>query len=123
MSVKVIDKTTQVKANVANGVPIAIRLMLEDIHKNSVLKTPMAKTHNLRNQVRKPMVSNNKGFIEWMVHYADVQEKGYRYDPRTGRKIVFRNYTTPGTAAHFAENAVKMTMKDFRKFLKYGGLI
>lgn len=123
MSVRVINKTTTVKSNIQSGISLAIRLMLDDVHKNSVLKTPMADTHDLRNRVRKVMVSQNKGFIEWMVHYANVQEKGWRYDPRTGKKVIFRNYTTPGTGAHFAENAVKMTMQNFQKFLKLGGLL
>lgn len=123
MAVEIISKTAEVKANVQNRVPIFIRLMLEDIHKNSVYKTPMADTHDLRNRVRKPMLSPTKGFIEWMVHYADVQEKGWRYDPRTGRKIEFRHYTTPGTGSKFAKQAVEMTMRNSSRFLRLGGLI
>lgn len=100
MSVKVTSHTAEVVNLINNQNNIALRLFLEDVHKNANNRTPM-KEGNLRKRVRKS-VSGNKGEIEWDSHYAIYQE-----NPRKRFK-----YTTPGTGPHFAENAVSEAMEN-----------
>lgn len=68
--------------------------MLEEIDKESKPRTPR-KIGDLRNRTIK-VVQGMKGSIHWKVPYAARQEN-----------TQFRNYTTPGTGPHFAENAVR----------------
>lgn len=81
------------------------RLLLEDIHRNSNLITPM-KDGDLRKRVKKVIEKPTRGVIEWETSYAWYQERGYTSGP-------VRNYTTPGTQAHFAEDSVKKTTQNF----------
>lgn len=119
MSVDYQEYTYTVKGHLKNSAGLAIRLMLEDIHRNSNSITPMADTKYLRTGVRKRLVNNNEGFIEWMAPYAAYQERGKRLD---GSHVV-KHYTTPGTGKEFANKSVKKTMSNARKFLRMGGLI
>ena len=102
---------------------LMIRLMLDDIHRISNPITPKRDTLYLRTQVRKQMQGYNKGYIEWGVHYAEVQEKGFRYDSKTGKKIEFKHYTTPGTHAHFAKESVDKVVNNADQYYYLGGLI
>ncbi len=119
MSVDYQDYTYRVKGVVKNNASLTIRLMLEDIHRNSATITPMADTKYLRTGVRKRLVDNNEGFIEWVAPYAAYQERGKWFDD----SHVVRHYTTPGTGKEFAKRSVKKTMSNARKFMQMGGLI
>lgn len=119
MSVDYQDYTFTVKGHIKNSAALSIRLMLEDIHRNSNNITPMADTKYLRTGVRKRLVDPNEGFIEWMAPYAAYQERGKRLD---GTHVV-RHYTTPGTGKEFAKKSVEKTMTNARRFLSMGGLI
>jgi hypothetical protein len=48
-------------------------------------------------------VQGLRAIVRWRSEYASYQERGMRKDGT--RKV--RRYTTPGTGAHFAENAAK----------------
>jgi hypothetical protein len=90
-----------------------MRQMLEDIHKTSRPITPKL-TGDLRGDVRKEVTKKGadtiRGTIEWQRPYAWYQERGYTSGP-------IRNYTTPGTGAHFAERSVKeVTGGNTRKY-------
>lgn len=119
MGVDYTSYTTTIQGRMKNNTSLAIRLMLEDIHRNANNITPMADTKYLRTGIRKRLVSNNEGFIEWMAPYAAYQERGKRLD---GSHVV-RHYTTPGTGKEFAKQSVKKTMSNARKFLEMGGVI
>lgn len=102
-------KVTRVKQGAASG----MRQMLEDIHRTSRPITPM-KTGELRGDVKKNVSKRGSdvvvGEIEWARPYAWYQERGYTSGP-------IRNYTTPGTGAHFAETSVKtVTSGNTRKY-------
>lgn len=111
MSVKVIDLTPQVIAKTRQNAAIFLRLSLDTMHDAARPKTPKDKG-NLRDNVLKTVIGL-RGRIEWRKVYAAVQEVGYI----KGSKI--RNYTTPGTGPHFAENAalevIKKTPENIRK--------
>lgn len=120
---RVFSDTEGVKSEIKTRESLCLRLMLEDIHRKSTPITPLADTRFLRGQVHKSFLGFNKAYIEWSVHYAAVQEKGWRYDPKSGKKIYFRNYTTPGTGAHFAEKSVDQVIANANNYFYLGGLI
>ena len=119
MTVKVQDNTPIVKDDIDVATALTIRLMLNDIHAISTPVTPL-RDNGLRTSVLEYMDSGTKGIIEWRVPYASVQEKGYRVNPKTGERIYFSHYTTPGTGAHYAEDSV---MANASKYMEQGGLI
>lgn len=94
MSVKIKDNTAQINIEMQHGIPVAIRLMLEDIEREANPKTPR-REGGLRKSIRRTVVGPH-GEIEWAKEYAVFQEKKQ-----------YQNYTTPGTGPHFAENAVR----------------
>lgn len=122
MAVKVEDNTQVVKDDINVAAALTIRLMLNDIHSLSTPVTPL-RENALRTSVIEYMPSSTKGIITWEVPYAGVQEKGYRTNPSTGERIYFRNYTTPGTGPHYAEDSVKKVMANADKYMQQGGLI
>lgn len=107
------DNTRQVGSEVHNRAGLAIRFMLEAIHRQSTPKTPM-KTGQLRADVNKSVLGLN-GKITWGKRYAYWQERGYTSGP-------VKKYTTPGTGAQFAQNAVKDVVKDSRRYFRRAGL-
>lgn len=114
MSVKIQSNSRQLISERNNRVSLAIRLMLEAVHRESLPNTP--KEHgNLRADVVKS-VQGNKGSIVWDKNYAQAQEEG-----RT-RGIVMKNYTTPGTGPHFARRAVTKVARDSRSYFARVGL-
>lgn len=122
MAVEIEDHTLEVEASVENALALTLRLATEDIHRRANDITPL-RDNGLRTSVLKTMPNKTTAVIEWRVPYAAVQEQGYRTDPRTGKTVMFTNYTTPGTGPHFAENSVKATMNNFYEIAKQGGLI
>lgn len=114
MSVKIEHRENNVITALKFKVAIANRLIIEDIHRTSLPKTPM-KSSYLRRDVEKTVVPETyTGTIIWKVPYASYQEQGSRAD---GSHVV-RNYTTSGTGKDFAKNAVKGTISHVKDFYK-----
>lgn len=109
MAYRINDNTNRVNSESDNKLTLAIRFALDDIHRESNSNTPKL-TGALRANIRKT-VSGTKGKIRWGQKYAEYQERGYT----TGK---VRRYTTAGTGAHFAENAVRKVAKDPIKYLR-----
>lgn len=106
MSVKIEDNTAHIITDTTKGANLALRFMLDDIDRAARPVTPK-KAGNLRNDIVKSVLGL-RGTIKWGKNYAIFQEK---------KK--FRNYTTPGTGPHFAENSVvKITKKSEEYFRK-----
>jgi hypothetical protein len=99
---ELVDKTKQ-RSN------IFMRTMLDRIINISTPRTPKREGYLSRGIIKR--VQGTKGQIEWGTKYASVQEAGKRVDPRSGKTVVFRNYTTPGTGPHFAEKSIKEAIK------------
>lgn len=110
MSYRLTDKST-VFENMANQkASIFLRTIAETIVRASTPKTPM-KTGRLRMDVVK-QVLGLRGKIIWGKNYAIYQEEKQ-----------FKNYTTPGTGPHFAENAVKEVISDTATVARQSGLV
>lgn len=107
------DNTERIIAEHGNKTSLAIRFMLDAIHRESRPITPQL-TGQLRGDVTK-RVAGTKGSIKWGKKYAWYQERGYTNGP-------VRRYTTPGTQAHFAENSVRSVTRDGRKYFRMAGL-
>ncbi len=108
------DNTREIASEKNNQAALGIRFMLEAIHRESTPKTPML-TGQLRADVKKEVLGT-RGKIRWGKKYAYWQERGYTSGP-------VRRYTTPGTGAHFAEQAVSNVTKDSRQYFKKAGLV
>lgn len=120
MPVLWVSKIPQVKDELGLKANTMLRMMVEDVHEFANPKTPL-RENPLRTQVLK-IATGNKGTIEWRVPYAEVQERGWRYDPRSGRRVYFQNYTTPGTGAKFAEYAVAEVFSRLSSYAERAGL-
>ena len=115
MSVTRADNTQVLTAQLDGNVDVAIRLMLEDIHREANPITPY-REGGLRTMVTKTMVAPRHGRIQWSAPYAEYQERGYTTGPVT-------HYTTPGTHAHFAEESVKKVIGRAGNYFKQAGVI
>lgn len=93
-------------------ISLANRLIIEDIHRNSIFNTPMLSSQLRRNVLKTVVPETYTGTIIWRQPYASYQERGMRAD---GTHVV-KNYTTPGTGKDFAKNAVNKTLKQVKKF-------
>ena len=114
MPVKIEHRENNIITALKFKVAIANRLIIEDIHRTSLSKTPMFSSQ-LRRDVTKTVVPETyTGTIIWKVPYASYQERGNRAD---GSHVV-RKYTTPGTGKDFAKNAVKETLSHVKDFYK-----
>lgn len=106
MSVRVINNMPKILADFNNSGSLAFRFLVDDVHRIANPNTPKDKGP-LRDTVQKE-VQGLKAKITWTRRYAAIQET-----------TQFRNYTTPGTGPHFAENAAragsKNAMTSFRK--------
>lgn len=114
MSVVFKDNTSIVRNRVLNRTAIALRLVMDDVHRESNPKTPMKGGH-LRAAVNKRIDNPTKATMEWTAPYAAYQERGYTNGP-------VRNYTTPGTSAWFAKDSIQTVLSRFSKYLSLGGL-
>ena len=103
---------------ISNAASFAIRMMMEDTHTLANPITPY-KHNALRTSVSKQMETPLKGVMKWNVPYAQYQERGMRAD---GTRVV-RNYTTPGTHAHFVEESVQKVVKKIPQYIRAGGLV
>ena len=114
MPVKVEHRENNIITALKFKVAIANRLIIEDVHRTSLPKTPMKNSY-LRRDVKKTVVPETyTGTIIWKVPYASYQERGSRAD---GSHIV-KHYTTSGTGKDFAKNAVKGTLSHVKDFYK-----
>lgn len=114
MAYKSTDNTTRIMRETDNRAGLAIRLMLEAIHRQSTPTTPM-RTGNLRADIRK-RVNGKNGSIHWGAKYAAYQERGYTSGP-------VKRYTTAGTGKNFAKKAVENVKNDSRQYFKIAGLL
>lgn len=106
---------------IENSVAIAIRLLMEETHRQAEPITPK-RDGGLRASVTKQMTSNTTGVMRWAVNYADVQERGWRTNPRTGEPIYFTHYSTPGTHAGYIQEGITKALPKLPYFLQVGGL-
>lgn len=109
MAYKFTSNRLQIDSEFKNKTSLAIRFMLEAIHRDSTPNTPRDKGP-LRDNVTKA-VQGSHGTITWPVKYAVYQEK---------KK--YSNYSTPGTGPRFAENSARKIAKDSRTYFKKAGL-
>lgn len=110
MSYKLTDNTSTFKNSVTQKASIFLRLAAEAIVNTSTKKTPM-KTGRLRADVLKQVLGLN-GKVIWGKNYAVYQETKQ-----------FKNYTTPGTGPHFAEDAVNEIVKNSGAIARQAGLV
>lgn len=108
------DNSNIVKNRIINSSAMALRLIMDDVHRESNPKTPMKGGH-LRAAVSKRMETPTRAVMDWNAPYAAYQERGYTSGP-------VRNYTTPGTSAWFAKDSVESVASRFAKYLALGGL-
>lgn len=109
MSVDVKDNTNQIKGDVIQKASLFLRLMADEIISISTPKTPK-KSGRLRMDIVKEVLGLH-GKIKWGKNYAVFQET---------KK--FKNYTTPGTGPHYAEDSVKQAIGNTSKVVARAGL-
>lgn len=114
MSVKVNDNHAKITIDTVRKASVALRFIGDDVLRRSTPITPK-KRGNLRRDTL-VQVLGLSARIKWGKNYAVYQERGY------GRGQ-FRNYTTPGTGAHFAEKSVKAAVQNADSQFKKAGLI
>ncbi len=110
MSVKVTDNTAAVTSLLTQKASIFLRVAAEEIVSVSQKATPK-KSGRLRMDTLKQVLGLS-GKVVWQKGYAARQET-----------TQFKNYTTPGTGPHFAENAVKAVSEKTGVIAKKSGLI
>lgn len=113
MAYRTTDNTERIILETRNKESLAIRFMLDAIHRQSRPKTPK-KTGQLRGDVNKRVIGT-KGSIKWGKKYAWYQERGYTSGP-------VRRYTTKGTGKAFAQNAVRSVARNGRTYFRQAGL-
>lgn len=109
MSVKITDNHPKIALDMSRAVNLALRYALDDVDRIAFPKTPKDRGE-LRKNLSKQVVGG-RGTIVWKSGYAVYQERGY-----SSGKI--RRYTTPGTGAHFAFNAVKQVDANKESYLR-----
>jgi len=85
------------------------------IYKKNVVAITPKKTGALRRSII-TQASGNQANISWRSRYARAQNEGGH------NGAVYRNYTTPGTGAHFANIAYKKTMAQMPAVVRELGL-
>jgi hypothetical protein len=110
MSVKVTDNSNKINQQTAQNASVALRLIASAIVQEATPKTPR-QFGDLRNRILKQVLGLT-GKIVWQMPYAGIQES---------KK--FRNYTTPGTGPHFAQNAVTKIVEDSNKYFRQAGIV
>lgn len=109
MSYRKTTNTALILSETNSNTSLALRFMIEDIHRIANPKTPKDKG-NLRADVIKS-VNGLRGRIEWSKEYAVYQE--YKQ---------FTNYTTSGTGPHYAENSVVDVVQRSRSYFRKAGI-
>lgn len=110
MPVKITDNMVNIKIDNTRGASLAIRYMLDAIDVEASPKTPK-EFGVLRRSVQK-RVMGLKGEIQWPQKYAQAQEAGVIRGSRV------KNYSTPGTGPHYAENAVRKVTQDADSYFR-----
>lgn len=110
MSVKITHYTQQIRNDIRQKASIFLRLMSEDIVKESTPNTPK-KTNRLRLDTLRQVLGLS-GKVIWTKKYAAIQENKQH-----------KNYTTPGTGPHYALNAVKKSITKTSSIAKTAGFI
>lgn len=110
MSVRITDNTVRIKIDNTRGASLAIRYMLDAIDATASPRTPK-EFGVLRRSVQK-RVTGLKGEIQWPQKYAQAQEAGVIRGTRV------KNYSTPGTGAHFAESAVRKVVQNADSYFR-----
>lgn len=111
---KINDNTERIISETKNKESLAIRFMLDGVHRKSRPITPML-SGQLRGDVTKS-VQGQRGSIKWGKKYAWYQERGYTSGP-------VKRYTTPGTNKHFAQISIREeAVKNGRKYFRQAGL-
>lgn len=110
MSVKTVDNTPKLSIDSKRNASLGLRFILDAIDRTAGPKTPK-RDGNLRRDISK-QVLGLRGTITWRKGYAGYQENKQ-----------YRNYTTPGTGPHFAQNAVKEVAADAVRYFKQAGLL
>lgn len=108
--IKVTDNTKRIQRDVEIKSSIFLRLMADAIIKIANPRTPKD-TGRLRADIIR-QVLGLKGKIVWGKDYAVYQETKQ-----------FKNYTTPGTGPHFAENSVNDGVKKTSEIARKAGLV
>lgn len=135
MSYRYEDNTRLIEEKRKVQTSFALLYAINDIHREANKHTPM-EFGLLRADVTKT-VRGKQGKIKWGRKYAAAQEAGRMtvYKTRTFRTSKgnwvtlkpgvyrFRNYTTPGTGAHFAQNAVQKVTGNPLKYYRQAGAI
>lgn len=109
MSYQIKDNTPAVKAIFNQRGNIFLRLMTDQLTAISDPKTPKDKGNLRRDKVKS--VSGLHAEIVWGKKYGIYQETKQ-----------YKNYTTPGTGPHFAENAAKKVIDYTGKIARQVGL-
>ena len=110
MSVKVIDNTAKITIDTSRKASLALRFIGDDVLRRANPITPK-KRGNLRRDTL-VQVLGLSAKIKWGKNYAIYQERRQ-----------YRNYTTPGTGAHFAEKSVQQAVNNASSQFKKAGLI
>lgn len=107
---KVTDNTNSIFTGLQQKASIFLRLMSEQIVKDSEPNTPK-KSGRMRMDIVKQVLGLS-GKIKWGKNYAVYQEAKQ-----------FKNYSTPGTGPHFAQNAAEGSINKTSDVAKKAGLI
>lgn len=110
MSYTTKDNTRQIESDAISKASLGLRFLVEAIVETSNPRTPKKSGH-LRADVLKQVLGLH-GEISWRKVYAAKQEY-----------VQHRNYTTPGTGPHFAENAVRKEVNQAEIHFRRAGLI
>lgn len=114
MSARYTSNIPQVTSENVQKLSVALRYMTDAVVEEAHPNTPKDKDR-LRKDIVKQVLGLH-GEIHWLKEYAGAQEAG------TTRGYPIKNYTTPGTGPHYAENAVKKVAKDSDVYLRKAGL-
>lgn len=98
MSVKITDNTKNVERNITTRSNVFLRMFADDVERVSEPRTPKRLGFLRRSTIKQ--VLGLHGSIVWNKKYAAKQET-----------TQFKNYTTPGTGPHYAEDAVRSVLK------------
>lgn len=107
--VRITDNMAKIGREAVTKANIALRLMASAVVVESTPKTPK-REGDLRLNVLKQVIGLNAS-VTWDMPYAEIQEN-----------TQFKNYTTPGTGPHFAENAVKQVVGESTKYFRQAGI-
>jgi len=107
---KVTDNTSKIINDIESKASIFLRMISDEIIKISTPKTPK-KTGRMRMDVVR-QVLGLKGKVKWGKNYAVYQETKQ-----------FKNYSTPGTGPHFAEDSARESVTKTSDIARRANLI